>query len=65
MRPAVFSGRILDAKCKCGKLCLSFIAWDQHLQMKHPKWRRQLRKSGELTTMKVAFERAVGWGEMI
>lgn len=65
MRLATFSGRIVDIKCQCGKLLQSFLAYDQHLQNKHPKQRRLLRKSGELATVREAFKRAVGWGEMV
>lgn len=39
--------RILDVKCHCGKLCITRDGYEQHLQIKHPKQLRQMKKSGD------------------
>lgn len=39
--------RIFDVKCHCGKVCTTLTSYYQHLQSKHPKRLRQMKKSGE------------------
>lgn len=39
--------RIADVTCHCGKFCDTRIGYYQHLQAKHPKRLRQMKKSGE------------------
>lgn len=34
--------------CRCGKVCGSFKGFDDHLTAKHPKWRKELERSGQL-----------------
>jgi len=47
--------RIIDIACRCGKVCDTFIAWDQHIQAKHPAMRRAIRKSGEWDQYRLEF----------
>lgn len=39
--------RIFDVECHCGKYCDTRLGYYQHLQSKHPKKLRQMKKSGE------------------
>lgn len=39
--------RTCDVKCHCGKLCTTRIGYYQHLQSKHSKELRRMKKSGE------------------
>jgi hypothetical protein len=38
--------RISEVDCRCGKLCTTRLGYYQHLQAKHPKELRQMKKSG-------------------
>lgn len=39
--------RIDDVLCHCGKLCTTRLAYYQHLQSKHPKELRRMKKFGD------------------
>ncbi len=50
--------RILEVKCRCGKICTTFQSWDDHLKAKHPQLRKEMRKDGTLEEDRLEFRKS-------
>jgi len=48
---------IFDVTCFCGKFCLTWTAYTNHMRAKHLKMVRKLKKSGQWQQDKIEWRR--------
>lgn len=52
--------RTCEVICRCGKTLVTFLAWKQHLQSRHPKLYQELKHNGDLEQDRIDFGRTRG-----